>query len=129
MSEKFSKYLLVFRFMKKNGMRSIVKKKFIAITQSKHNFHVARKHLNRKFGVKTTDTVWLSDITYVRTLEGWVYMALVMDLYNRKIVIWTCGKHLKKELMLKDLSSALEQHQPHPGLDALFRQRSVICLK
>ena len=107
---------LVYRLMKELGIRSKVKKKFKITTLSKHKHSVAPNILNRNFEVDKSNEVWLADITYIHTSEGWLYLSLVMDLYNRKIVGWALENHMKKELVLNSLESALARYLPGDGL-------------
>jgi transposase InsO family protein len=78
----------VARLMKENHIAAITKRKFKATTNSKHNLPVADNVLNQQFAVDQPYKVWVSDITYVATDEGWLYLAAILDLYNREIVGW-----------------------------------------
>lgn len=85
----------VARLMKKANIRSITKKKFVVTTDSKHNYPIAENLLNRNFNVKRLGVAWVSDITYIRTMEGWLYLTVIIDLCDRKIIGWTAGSNLK----------------------------------
>jgi transposase InsO family protein len=85
----------VARLMKKANIRSITKKKFVVTTDSKHNYPIAENLLNRNFNVKRLGVAWVSDITYIRTMEGWLYLTVIIDLCDRKIIGWTVGSNLK----------------------------------
>lgn len=75
------------------GMKSIISKRYrVSTTDSNHNLPVAQNHLNRKFKVKSAAKVWVSDITYIRTNQGWLYLTIIMDLYDRKIIGWALSK-------------------------------------
>jgi transposase InsO family protein len=76
------------RLMRANGLRPVWKRKFVNTTNSKHNLPVAPNLLDRQFNVAQPDQAWVTDITYIRTRQGWLYLAVVMDLYARKIVGW-----------------------------------------
>jgi len=104
------------RLMKTMGLRSVVVKKYKATTNSQHNHPVYENVLNRNFTVQTPNQVWVSDITYLRTGEGWVYLASVMDLFSRKIVGWAAGDRITKELALQALNMACENRNPPEGL-------------
>jgi transposase InsO family protein len=79
--------------MRSDGLRSIIKKKYrVSTTDSNHNLPVAKNHLNRKFKVKRPGKVWVSDITYIRTNQGWLYLTIIMDLYDRKIIGWALSQ-------------------------------------
>lgn len=81
--------------MQKAGIRSITKKKFVATTDSKHSYPVAPNLLNREFKVEAPGKVWVSDITYIRTLEGWMYLTVIIDLFDRKVIGWPISSTLK----------------------------------
>lgn len=85
----------VARLMQEAGIRSITKKKFVATTDSKHSYPVAPNLLNREFRVEAPGKVWVSDITYIRTLEGWMYLTVIIDLFDRKVIGWSIGSTLK----------------------------------
>ena len=85
----------VARLRKKAGIRSITKKKFVTTTDSKHSYPVAPNLLNREFKVEAPGKAWVSDITYIRTLEGWLYLTVIIDLFDRKVIGWSIGATLK----------------------------------
>lgn len=76
----------VAKLMRKNQIRSISKKKFVVTTNSKHDYPISNNLLDRKFTVEKPSSAWISDITYVRTQEGWVYLTTVIDLFDRKVI-------------------------------------------
>ncbi|MGV2876559.1 IS3 family transposase, partial [Macrococcus capreoli] len=78
----------VTRLMKDMNIRSITKKKYKATTNSKHNLPIYPNLLNQQFKVEKLGVAWVSDITYVYTREGWLYLATVMDLFSRRIIGW-----------------------------------------
>jgi putative transposase len=102
--------------MKKMGLCSITVKKIKATTNSKHNQPIYDNVLNRKFNVIAPNLVWVTDITYIATQQGWVYLASVMDLFSRKIVGWSLGSRMTKELVLDAFDQACERQKPPPGL-------------
>ncbi len=104
------------RLMKELEIRARYKKKYKATTDSNHNLPVARNHLNRDFTVFKPNQRWVSDITYINTNEGWLYLAAIMDLYSRKIVGWAMGKQLTRDLVVKALKMALDRRRPNKGL-------------
>jgi transposase InsO family protein len=75
----------VAKLMRERGLRSIVKKKFKKTTNSSHRYPVVENYLNQNFQVKSSKEVWVSDITYIRTGQGWLYLTTVIDLYDRKL--------------------------------------------
>jgi len=85
-------------------------------TKRKHSDAVADDLLNQNFNPAGKDEVWAGDITYLRTDEGWMYLAIVMDLYSRRIVGWHIDKRLTKGLVSKALMKAINLRQPGPGL-------------
>lgn len=79
----------VARMMRSEGIKSIIQKKYrVSTTDSKHDYPVAENHLNRNFKALSTGQKWVSDITYIRTDQGWLYLTIIMDLYDRKIIGW-----------------------------------------
>jgi transposase InsO family protein len=81
--------------MRKEGLRSVVKKKHIVTTDSKHNYPVAPNLLNQNFMVAGPGRVWVSDLTYIRTSKGWVYLTVIIDLWDRKVLGWSLSISLK----------------------------------
>jgi putative transposase len=88
----------VARMMRKMGIRSIVSKKFkVATTDSNHSFSISPNLLERNFAAEKKGQKWVSDITYVRTLQGWLYLTIIMDLYDRKIIGWSMSHGMDAE--------------------------------
>jgi len=85
----------VARLMKKARIKSIVKKKFVVTTFSKHGFALSPNLLNRDFNPKQQGKVWVSDITYIRTMEGWLYLTVIIDLADRKVIGWSTSRSMK----------------------------------
>ena len=106
----------VARLMREDGLRARSRRKFKATTDSNHRHPVAPNLLNRQFDVSALDTVWLGDITYIPTGEGWLYLAVLMDLASRRIVGWSMSERIKGELTLQALDSAVQRRRPKPGL-------------
>jgi len=104
------------RIMKEEGIQAIHKRKFRVTTDSDHKKPVAANHLNRDFFVDKPNKSWVSDITYIPTAEGWLYLAVVMDLYSRKIVGWSMDKRITKELVINALKMATSHRKPKRGL-------------
>jgi putative transposase len=90
----------VSRIMNKEGMKSRTVKKHKAPTNSKHNHPVHENVLNQNLTVTKPNEVWVADITYISTDEGWLYLASIMDLYSRKVDGWHIDCSMKKELVL-----------------------------
>lgn len=102
--------------MKKAGVSFKPRRKFKVTTDSKHNLPVAANLLDRKFQVKRPDAVWCSDITYLWTMEGWLYLAVVIDLFSRKVVGWAMSNHINASLVREALSMAYCRRKPEKGL-------------
>jgi transposase InsO family protein len=109
----------VTRLMGDAGLRCRRVRKFRVTTSSDHSFPVARNELMRNFGLAMNgkaDRTWVSDITYLPTSEGWLYLAVVIDLSSRRVVGWSLDERLERFLALKALSMALAQRHPQAGL-------------
>lgn len=106
----------VARMMRKMGLRATPKGRYIATTDSNHNQKIYPNLLKRSFDQAAPNQAWVADITYIWTLEGWVYLASVMDLFSRKVVGWSMARHMKTELPLQALKSALRKRQPPESL-------------
>ncbi|UXR70551.1 IS3 family transposase [Staphylococcus sp. IVB6246] len=106
----------VSRMMKELGIRSITKKKYKATTHSKHHLPVYPNLLNQQFKVSQLGSVWVADITYVYTKEGWLYLATVMDLFSRRIIGWAMAARMTKELVMSALNKAYTIQEPKEGL-------------
>lgn len=119
----------VHRLMKAHGIQSRRKPKWKATTNSKHSLPVAPDLLNQDFDVKTPNTVWVSDITYNWTDEGWFYTAIIKDLCTKEIVGYAMGKRMTKELVIKALLMALRRAKPGPGLIFHSDRGSQYCSK
>lgn len=102
----------VARIMREMGLKATQKEMFVVTTDSDHDLKVYPNILNRQFNVEEPNQVWVTDITYIWTMEGWVYLASVMDLFSRKIVGWSLADHMKKELAIQALNMAIIQRQP-----------------
>ena len=85
----------VARLMKKAKIRSIVKRKFRVTTDSEHKYPVVENKLNRQFKVGKIATAWVSDITYIKTTQGWLYLTIILDLADRKVVGWSLSSTMK----------------------------------
>lgn len=106
----------VARLMRENGLRTRHFKRYKHTTQSGHRRPVAPNVLERRFEVPQPNTVWAGDITYLWTCEGWVYLAVVMDLCSRRVVGWSMSTRITKELAVDALRKALARRQPAQGL-------------
>jgi len=107
------------RLMRVEGLRGKKKRRFRVTTNSDHTYPIAPNLLDRKFAVEDVpgpDRVWVADITYVPTREGWLYLAVVLDLASRLVVGWSMGETLEASLAIDALKAALDQRRPAPGL-------------
>ena len=105
------------RLMRRHGIRAIMARpRRVRTTDSRHDFPIAANLLERNFIATATNQIWLADITYVETDQGWLYLATVMDLYSRKIVGWAMADHLRAELPLAALAMAIATQRPGAGL-------------
>jgi putative transposase len=92
------------------------KKKYKATTNSEHNKPVYVNKLELNFDVQQPDQAWVQDIIYIWTSEGWLYLAIVVDLYSRKVVGWSMGTRMKAQLVCDALTMAMWQRKPKAGL-------------
>ena len=106
----------VARIMRKNAIYAKTKKKFKVTTNSRHNRPVADNLLNQNFTVTEPNKVWVSDITYIWTDEGWSYLAIVLDLYSRRVVGWAVKERLTDDLVIEAFEMACLNRNPVEGL-------------
>ena len=107
----------VARLMKKAGIRSKIAKKYVATTDSKHDLPVVENLLDRQFHAEDIGQAWVSDITYIWTLIGWVYLTIILDLADRKVVGWALGTSLKAiDTVIPAWRMAVRNRRPKPGM-------------
>ena len=107
----------VAKVMRRCGIRAKGRKRFVPrTTDSTHDRPVAANLLDRQFQAVLPDRKWAADLTYIRTGEGWLYFAAVMDLCTRRIVGWSMADHMKADLVQDALEMALARRRPGPGL-------------
>lgn len=116
----------VYRLMRRHGLQSKMRKKYKATTNSKHNLPVAENLLNREFKAEQPNQKWVSDISYVWTDEGWLYVAGILDLHRQQIVGWSMDRTMKTELVVQALNHAVGRTKAGPGL-LLHSDRGVQC--
>ncbi len=104
------------RLMREEDLRVKTKRKFKATTDSKHDKPIAPNLLDREFTVNTPDTVYVGDITYIPTREGWLYLAVVIDLFSRAVVGWSMDSHMKADLVNDAMLMATWKRKPANGL-------------
>lgn len=106
----------VARLMRQANLQAKTVSKWRVTTDSAHRLPVAANHLNRQFTVAAPNQVWAGDLTYIWTREGWLYLAILLDLYSRAVVGWAMEARLTEELTQHALQMALHRRQPKPGL-------------
>jgi putative transposase len=106
----------VARLMRREGVSARPPKRYRATTDSKHPLPVAPNVVARKFQADGPNRVWVTDITYVWTWEGWLFLAAIVDIFSRRVVGWAVADHLRTELPLEALGMALGMRQPDEGL-------------
>jgi len=104
------------RLMRENGIRARHKRRFKATTDSKHALPVAPNRLDRNFQPAAPNQVWSADLTYIWTDEGWLYLAVVLDLFNREVVGWSIKPRMTADIVMDALSMAWFRRRPAPGL-------------
>ena len=106
----------VARLMRADGLHGTSPRAFRVTTQSAHAAPVAANVLARRFAVPERDRVWAADITYLRTAEGWLYLAVVLDLASRRVIGWDADARLDQSLTLRALHRAVALRRPRPGV-------------
>lgn len=106
----------VARIMQAERIWAVHKRKFRITTDSEHGLPVAENLLARDFTATRRNEKWVSDITYIRTKEGWLYLAVIIDLFSRKVVGWSMRSDMKTGLLLDALSMAIRTRKPLAGL-------------
>jgi putative transposase len=104
------------RLMRENGIRSLMRRQFKVTTRSDHRLPVAEDLVKRDFTAASINELWVSDITYIWTWEGWMYLAAVMDVHNREVVGWTLRERPTKDLVVDALLKGLRTRRPEAGL-------------
>jgi transposase InsO family protein len=104
------------RLMRQRKLRARPRRRFVRTTDSAHSLPTAANLLARNFKVAAPDRVWAADVTYLPTHEGWLYLAVLLDLYSRRVVGWAFSEHNDEQLTLSALQLALEQRRPKRGL-------------
>ena len=104
------------RLMRERQLTVRYPKKFKVTTDSNHDETISPNRLNRQFKVTKPNQVWTTDITYVWTLQGWLYVAVVIDLFSRQVVGWAIDNHMRTSLCVRALQMAFWRRKPPPGL-------------
>lgn len=106
----------VARLRRLHGIEAKRRRRFKQAYAARHSEPPAPNLLNRNFAVQAPDRVWATDITFVPTHEGWLYVAVVVDLYSRRVVGWAMHRRINLPLVIEALTMAIEQRRPNPGL-------------
>lgn len=106
----------VARLMRDQGLSGKPPKKFVRTTDSGHHLPVAKNLVQRKFEAEGPNQLWVADISYIGTWEGFLYLAVVLDVFSRRIVGWAIADHMRTELPLEALAMAVRDRRPPPGL-------------
>jgi putative transposase len=132
----------VARLMREEGLEGQRKRRFRTTTDSRHSHPVAENHLNRDFTAPAPNKIWVSDITYIWTREGWMYLAAILDLFSRRVVGWSMDSRIDRTIALDALGMALRTRRPEPGLllhsdrgvqyasgdyQAQLREHAIVC--
>ena len=115
------------RLMRENGIRARHKRRFKVTTDSRHNLPVAPNLLDRNFTPKAPNQVWTSDITYLWTDEGWLDLAIVLDLFNREVVGWSLKARMTTDIVTDALTMAWFRRKPAAGPDPSLGSGQSVC--
>jgi transposase InsO family protein len=104
------------RLMRQNGLKGRLKRRFRRTTDSNHAQPISPNILQRNFATTAPDEAWVTDVTYVATNEGWLYLAVILDLFSRRVVGWATSSANDRALALSALTAAVRLRRPRPGL-------------
>ena len=104
------------RLMRENGLAARQKRRFVHTTDSRHEYPIAPNVLDRNFDVQAANQAWVGDVTYIPTGEGWLYLAVLLDLFSRRVVGWATSATNDRDLALQALDQALRTRRPKRGL-------------
>jgi len=103
------------RLMRQNGFRVVRTRKYKVTTDSNHRFNIAPNVLDRNFMAQAPNQKWAGDISYIWTAEGWLYLAVMIDLHSRRVIGWAVSNRLKRDLAIRALDMAMRLRRPPPG--------------
>jgi len=103
------------RLMRQNGISVVRTHKHKVTTDSNHKFNIAPNLLNRNFSAGRPNQKWVVDISYIWTREGWLYLAVVLDLYSRRVIGWAVSNRMKRDLAIRALNMAIALRRPPKG--------------
>jgi putative transposase len=115
------------KLMQRHGIRARCKRKYVVTTDSKHKLPIADNLLARNFSTQQPNQVWTTDITYIQTQEGWVYLAAMIDLHSRMVVGWSMQPHMQAGLVTDALRMGYFRRKPSPGLIVHSDRGSQYC--
>ena len=115
------------RLMQRHGIQARGKRRFVVTTDSEHSLPLAPNLLQRDFTAEAPDLKWTSDITYIETAEGWLYLAAILDLHSRQVVGWSMQAHMQASLVTDALRMAWFRRRPAPGLILHSDRGSQYC--
>lgn len=115
------------RLMRDNGLKALMKRRYKKTTDSAHGGPVAANLLDQDFGAESPNRKWGSDISYIWTAEGWLYLAVVIDLFSRRVVGWAVSDRMRKDLAITALQRAIVVRRPEPGLTHHSDRGSQYC--
>ena len=104
------------RYMKEMGLKTVYSRKYKNTTDSNHNKRIAPNRISRNFKVSEPNKIWVTDITYIRTVAGWLYLCVFIDLFNRKVVGWAVDTNMKTDMVLRAYYNAVKRERPEKGL-------------
>jgi transposase InsO family protein len=114
--------------MRQNGIQVIRSRKFKRTIDSDHAFNIAPNLLQQDFTASGPDQKWAGDITYVWTREGWVYLAVIIDLFSRRVIGWAISNRMKQDLALRALNMAIAIRRPPPRcVHHTDRGSAILC--
>ncbi len=115
------------RLMRDNGISVVRTRKYKATTDSNHRFDIAPNLLNRDFTATLPNQKWAGDISYIWTREGWLYLAVMLDLHSRRVIGWAVSNRLKRDLAIRALDMAVTLRKPQPGCTHHTDRGSQYC--
>ena len=106
----------VVRLMQEKQLIARTRRKFRTTTDSRHSFPTAPNVLQRNFATEAPNEAWVTDITFLPTTQGWLYLAVILDLFSWRVVGWATSQHIDRHLALEALKMAVRTRRPGPGL-------------
>ncbi len=103
------------RLMRQNGISVVRTRKHTATTDSNHKFNIAPNLLDREFSADRPNQKWAGDITYIWTREGWLYLAVILDLHSRRVIGWAVSNRMKRDPAIRALKMAIAFRAPPKG--------------